>query len=105
MKPPIHKLNCPMCNNQLSYIKKKGYYCEKCNNLYDLQHTLLFITLQTFIVVKFFSPDNFTFPELSKIFLLAIYLIIIRWLQRKFMKYFIKFKLIKLKKIKSDFKH
>lgn len=103
MKPPIHKLNCPICNKQLSYIHKKGYYCDKCNNLYDLRDSIVFGFVQAFIVVKFLTPYNCTLPELlEKSFLIVLYLIIIIFLERKYMKYFVKFKLIKLKKIKSN---
>lgn len=103
MKPPIHKLNCPICNNQLSYIYKKGYYCDKCNNTYELRETALYFLIHGLIVAKLLISDYFTFPEIIyEFFIILLYLIFLVIIQRYFMKYLIKFKLIKLKKIKSN---
>ena len=102
MKPPIYKLYCPICNVPLSYINKKGYYCDKCNITYELRETALFYFIHGLIVVKLLKSDCFIFPEIIyEFFIILLYLIFLVILQRYFMKYLIKFKLIKLKKIKS----
>ena len=103
MKPPIHKLNCPICNNQLSYIYKKGYYCDKCNNTYELRETALYFFDSRFNSCKTFNIGLFYVPEIIyEFFIILLYLIFLVIIQRYFMKYLIKFKLIKLKKIKSN---
>lgn len=101
MRTKIHKLNCPKCNNQLSYIDKVGYYCEKCNDLYELDQSFLYIAIHSFIVVTLLIPVNNSFSEiLLRCILINIYLFVLIFLQRNFLKYLIKFKLIKIVRVK-----
>lgn len=102
MRTKIHKLNCPNCNNQMSYIDKVGYYCEKCNDLYELDQSFLYIAIQSFIVVTFLIPVNNSLSEiLHRCIFINIYLFVLIFLKRNFLKYLIKFKLIKIVRVKK----
>lgn len=102
MRTKIHKLNCPKCNNQMSYIDKVGYYCEKCNDLYELDQSFLYIAIQSFIVVTLLTPVNNSLSEiLHRCIFINIYLFVLIFSQRNFLKYLIKFKLIKIVRVKK----